>query len=342
MASSPLVSVVIPTHNRVSFLPLTLHSVLGQEGVTLEVVVVDDGSTEDVRDVVNRAGAGDARVRLLRHDVPLGVSAARNSGVAAAGGTWIAFVDDDDVWAPDKLVSQIREATRQETAWAYAGAVYVTADLSLIGGAPPPDPREAVARLPHINDIPGGCSGVVARRDLLPADPFDRSMGTCADWDLWIRLARQAVPACIARPLVGYRIHGSNMSLDVERLQAEFAEIESRYGGPIDWPTFHRYLGRISLRSGRRLRAVNYYARAARIDAAYRAGDLVPDLVEVARDAGDRLRDRIVRELKLPSSSAPIRARRGRAVSEWAEQARPWLEQLARFNSELRAGVRIP
>ena len=70
---------------------------------------------------------------------------------------------------------------------------------------------------------------------MLPAEPFDRSLGTCADWDLWIRLSRLADPVGVTRPLVGYRIHSNNMSLDTRRTIAELAQIEKRYGGPIDW-----------------------------------------------------------------------------------------------------------
>ena len=98
---TPEVSVVVPTHNRSGLLAQTLHSVLWQRGVDLEVLVVDDGSADDTAEMV--AGLADPRIRLLRHDHPQGVSAARNRGVAAASGRWLAFCDDDDLWAPDKL-----------------------------------------------------------------------------------------------------------------------------------------------------------------------------------------------------------------------------------------------
>jgi len=136
MTAEPLrtVSVVIPTHNRARLLPLTLFSVLRQQEVDLQVLVVDDGSTEDLRGVVGELN--DPRVRLLRHESPQGVSVARNRGVAEAVGRWVAFVDDDDLWAANKLVMQVRAAEQAGRGWAYTGSVNVSEDLRLLGGAP--------------------------------------------------------------------------------------------------------------------------------------------------------------------------------------------------------------
>jgi glycosyltransferase involved in cell wall biosynthesis len=311
MAAVPEVSVVLPTHNRPRLLAMTLCSVLWQEGVDLEVVVVDDGSSVDVRAMVE--GLGDARVRLVRHERPLGVSAARNRGVAEARGGWIAFLDDDDVWAPDKLLAQLGAARAGGHGWAYVGAVNVTEELRVLGGGPPAPADEVVNRLHRANLIPGGCSGVAVRRDLLPVQPFDGSYRHFADWDLWIRLARLGRPAGVGRPLVGYRIHGGNASLDTAGMVAELDVIEQRYGGPVDRVRFYRHVARVSQRASRRGAAVRYYLQAAARDREYRRHGLTADLAEIAQ--GMRRR---------------VRRRSGDAVQEgWIEQARPWLEELA-------------
>jgi glycosyltransferase involved in cell wall biosynthesis len=130
---SPDVSVVVPTHNRSGLLAQTLRSVLWQRGVDLEVLVVDDGSTDDTAAVV--AALNDPRVRLLRHGTPRGVSAARNRGVAAAGGRWLAFCDDDDLWAPDKLARQLAAAQATGRSWVYAGEVHIDLGGQVVGGA---------------------------------------------------------------------------------------------------------------------------------------------------------------------------------------------------------------
>ena len=86
---------VIPTHNRMGLLSLTLRTALWQQSVDLEVIVVDDGSTDDTRRVIH--DIEDDRIRVVGHDEARGVSMARNSGIEAARGPWIAFLDDDDL-----------------------------------------------------------------------------------------------------------------------------------------------------------------------------------------------------------------------------------------------------
>ena len=102
------VSVVVPTRNRSALLALTLHSVFRQQDVDLEVIVVDDASADDTAAVLRTIA--DPRLRLIRHETSQGVSAARNRGAAQARGEWIAFLDDDDLWAPAKLALQLRAA----------------------------------------------------------------------------------------------------------------------------------------------------------------------------------------------------------------------------------------
>ncbi len=108
------VSVVIPTRNRSTLLAMALRSVFHQQDVELEVIVVDEASTDDTSTML--ATIGDARVRVIRNDAPHGVSAARNSGAAEARGEWLAFLDDDDLWAPTKLARQIHAAEDSRTA----------------------------------------------------------------------------------------------------------------------------------------------------------------------------------------------------------------------------------
>src|SRR4051794_3960548 len=104
----PTVSVVIPTRDRPAQLTAAVASALEQRGVDVEVVVVDDGSRGTAREVI--AGLAGGPVRILRHEAPRGVSAARNAGIAAAAAPWIALLDDDDLWAPSKLAMQLEAA----------------------------------------------------------------------------------------------------------------------------------------------------------------------------------------------------------------------------------------
>jgi glycosyltransferase involved in cell wall biosynthesis len=334
MPALPVVSVIVPTHNRSRLLPLTLQSVLWQQGVELEVLVVDDGSTDDVRGVVDELD--DRRFRVLRQEPSQGVCVARNRGVAEASGTWIAFVDDDDLWAPDKLVSQVRAAEEESRSWAYVGAVNVSEDLRLLGGAPPAAPDEVVSALPRVNLIPGGCSGVVVHRDLLPRQPFDPSCRYAEDWDLWIRLSRLDRPVRVGRPMVGYRVHGGNRSLDIAGMVAMLDVIDERYGGPTDRATFYRHIARVCQRASRHSDALRYYVQAAAADRHYRRQYFLSDLVEVAQGVGQRLRRRVpLHRLARPTANREVRpARRYAALRAWVEQARPWLDELAAHRSQ--------
>jgi glycosyltransferase involved in cell wall biosynthesis len=259
----PEITAVVPTHNRRDLLRLTLRTVLGQRDVDLEVVVVDDGSTDDTAEVV--AGFDDPRMHLVRHGTPQGVSAARNRGIAEAGGKWVAFVDDDDLWAPDKLARQLEAAHDTGRGWAYAGAVKIDAAQRLLnGGRPPPAPEEVMARITRWNPMPGGCSNVIASSTLLRrAGPFDRQLINLADWDLWIRMAQAGGrPAVVRSPLVGYRQHGGNRSLDTTLILREARVIERRYGTALDWGGIFRYLAWRCVRSGRRREALWHFAQA--------------------------------------------------------------------------------
>jgi glycosyltransferase involved in cell wall biosynthesis len=315
-ADVPDVSVVVPTRDRSSLLRRTLASVRWQEKVSFEVLVVDDGSTDDTPDVVARLG--DPRVRYVRHDRPAGVSVARNDGAERARARWIAFLDDDDVWGPDKLVAQLEAARATGRRWVFTGSTNVTIDDVVLGGAPPP-PAEVVAeRLPRSNAIPGGCSGVVLDRELLGgAPPFDPTYRHFADWDLWIRLARTGAPASVPRPLVGYRVHTGNASHDTEGMLAELDVIERRYGGPVDRVTFLRHVARVARRGGRRRDALVYYLRAAA------QGELRYLVAGFPADVGGLIAGTVRRD---------ERRRRGNMPSAkddaWLDEARAWIDRL--------------
>ena len=142
---APTVSVVIPTHNRRELLLRTIHSVLAQEALDFEVVVVDDGSTDGTAEAIRVLN--DPRVRVLRNERPVGVAAARNMGAEAATGSWIALLDDDDLWSPEKLRQQLAAAEETGRSWVYAGSVEIDERGVLLGGEPPPSSEELVSSL---------------------------------------------------------------------------------------------------------------------------------------------------------------------------------------------------
>jgi glycosyltransferase involved in cell wall biosynthesis len=301
------VSVVVPTRNRSALLAVTLRGVLRQRDVELEVIVVDEASTDDTPQMLARLD--DLRLRVVRHEAPHGVSAARNRGTAEARGEWVAFTDDDDLWAPDKLARQLQAALAADRDWSYAGSVNIVDGLHIVHGLPPLPPDEVVAALPHYNAIPGGGSNVVVRREaLLRAGPFDTRLRNTEDWEMWIRLAKAGPPAWVRSPLLAYRIHPSNSSLDIAEILRGARLIQELHHTTADWGRLHRWLAESCLRSGQRRAALGQFARAA---VNGQADAVAGDLALIARR---RLRSR---------SSAPRPAERSNPG--WIEQAAAWL-----------------
>ena len=255
----PLVSVIVPSHNRARLLERTLRSILAQDMTDLEVVVVDDGSSDDIAS----GTPADARVRVLRNPQPAGVSAARNRGIAAARGEWIAFCDDDDLWAPEKLARQLTAAQSTGAHWAYTGDVNVDGDLRVLSGGPPPDPDRVLDLLPRWNPLASGGSNVMIRSSVLAqTGGFDSTLRRTEDWDLWIRVARSGRPAWVCAPLVAYRFHPGNVVTNADDMVSEARELAVRHGIPVDFAAMHRRAAWASMRGGRRLQAVRHYAHA--------------------------------------------------------------------------------
>ncbi len=227
--TAPHVSVVVPTHDRARLLPRVLRSVLSQDVDGLEVVVVDDGSIDETPQVL--AAVSDPRLRVVRHERPRGVSAARNTGTAVASGRWVGWCDDDDLWSPDKLRLQLEALQRAPgTRWCNSGVVNLDEELQLLSTSSCPDPADIGPRMLHRNEIKGGGSGVMAERDLvLHLGGFDPGLSVFADWDMWARLGLVAPLAVVDLPLVGYVRHGGGMSNDRGRLLAELEQLREKF-----------------------------------------------------------------------------------------------------------------
>jgi glycosyltransferase involved in cell wall biosynthesis len=217
------------------------------------------------------AAIGDDRVSVVRHDVARGLPAARNAGTARADTPWVAWCDDDDLWAPDKLAVQRRAAVEDDAEWAIGGSVLVDADLEVMGHQAVPAAGEALDLLLVRNAVPGGGSGVLAATAAVQAaGGFDESLASCEDWDLWLRLARRGAPAVVDRPLVAFRTWGGSMSTKVDRMRSTRREVLARAedlraarGAPDGTYDHERWLAKQLLRAGDRGAAAKAYARLA-------------------------------------------------------------------------------
>jgi len=213
------VSVIIPTYNHAAFLPEALESVFAQTCSPLEVIVVDDGSTDETAEVLR---VYERRIRVISQP-NRGVAAARNAGAAVASGELLAFLDADDAWLPAKLERQVaRFDGEPEIGLVHCGVAEVDGQ----GG-------QLRARLDGMEGwvstemllfrrgviLGGGSAAVIRRATFVQAGGFDEVLSTSADWDLYYRIGHRYPVGFVPEVLVRYRIHSGNMhkNLDVMR-----------------------------------------------------------------------------------------------------------------------------
>ncbi len=212
LATLPRWSVVVPLYNKEAFIQATLRSVLEQAGADLEVVVVDDGSSDGSAQRVLELA--DPRVRLI-HQANAGVSAARNRGVADARGEWVVCLDADDLLHPQALEAYQQLSTRYPQASVLGGQAervdHAVLSAYAFSELPHPLPMFEVNNLPQFfvrRGLPFSSSSVALKREFLLAHqlgfPEGESMGE--DLDLWLRAAEHSPVACAALPLVLYRV----------------------------------------------------------------------------------------------------------------------------------------
>ena len=209
-ADAPRVSVVVPAYNAARTLARTIESVATQVPPPLEIIVVDDGSTDDTL-AVARALAG---VRVIEQ-ANGGPSAARNAGLFTASGDWVAFADADDVWLPGKLALQERCVRRIPEAVLVAGDWVRTAISSCPGRA-----RVRLYGYPDLLTMNRfQTSTVLVRRDVATAlTGFDTALDGAEDWDMWLRCSRVGPIAKLEAPVVVYRDEPSGYSKDLRRV----------------------------------------------------------------------------------------------------------------------------
>lgn len=211
MSHSPLVSVVIATYNMAAYLPLAVRSALTQTYRNIEVLIVDDGSTDGTRDAIEPL-LEDARVRYLFQENK-GQAAAKNHGIRESRGEYVAFLDADDIWVPDKLDAQMPLFVSSET----VGLVYSAVTYIDERGIPIPKAsgklhRGRVSGPLLFSNFVGFSSSVVRRKCFDRLGTFNEELGMGIDYDLWLRFSTQIEFDYVDRPLLYYRSWPGQMS----------------------------------------------------------------------------------------------------------------------------------
>lgn len=226
----PKISVVIPNFNNAHYIGSALQSVLAQSYQDFEIIVVDDGSTDESRKVIGQFGE---RVRYLWQENQ-GLAGARNTGIRAAQGELIGLLDADDEWLPTYLTTMLtlRDQAPNGTVY-YCAAQCMDSNghtLPRALGEPICTPEATYPTLIRANFlIP---STILMQRDvIMAAGLFDRQLRSCEDWDLWLRIGPKHHFVGTSERLVRYRLHNASLSANVTGMhQAAQAVIEKNFG----------------------------------------------------------------------------------------------------------------
>lgn len=239
-----LVSIIMPVHNGAVYLAEAIQSILAQTYLGWELIIVDDGSTDDSLTIANEFAHQDDRIRVL-HQANRGLPGALNAGLRRATGRYVAVLAQDDQWLPSYLQTTVAvlEANPE------AGAVYALAQMMDINGHNLPQrvgrivtPDQLYDRLIDGNFILA-CTVMMRRSALDAVGWYDETLYS-EDWDLWLRLAAAYPILAVPDVLLRYRVHDKNMTAQLAKMeQCMFAVVRKHFGNSDDvstWPGIRR------------------------------------------------------------------------------------------------------
>jgi len=212
MTANNRVSVIIPSYNSQTHITECIRSVLLQTYQNIEIIVVDDGSTDMTSDVL--AGF-DEKISIIKQKNQ-GAAAARNRGAAEAKGSWLAFLDSDDVWAPEKIEKQLLHI--KSCRWSYT-------DMQFVGGVND-GLRDSkftvkyegnVQRELLLGNFISTSTMIINKQTFFAAGGFDESIRSVQDWELWTRVALNNPIAYLNEPMALYRVHPSSTSRNTRK-----------------------------------------------------------------------------------------------------------------------------
>jgi glycosyltransferase involved in cell wall biosynthesis len=209
----PKISVIIPTYNRANYLPQAINSVLNQSAKDVDIMVIDDGSTDNTKDIIRPYLKS---IKYIRQD-NAGAASARNTGIENAKGEWIAFLDSDDFWEFSHLEKLIEKQQRNpKAALIYSGKRWVDHRGSPIKNPPIQNdfPEGWIFRDLYMHNYISSCSCVFVKRSVLLSLGGFSSIPVfriSEDYDLWLRIAAYSFISAVPKFSVNYRRHESNL-----------------------------------------------------------------------------------------------------------------------------------
>jgi len=203
--SNALISVVIPAMNRANVIERAVNSALEQTIPVHEIIIVDDGSTDDSIEVIKKMPAYGTKIKLLLNETNMGAPYSRNKGAAQAEGEFIAFLDSDDRWLPSKLEKQMSLQSSSGACAVFTNFVFIRNGTRQLGQV---KEKVTLADLFGRNVLGATSSLVVKKAVFEEVSGFTQDLPSCQDWDLYLRLAQKTDLYCLTEPLVEYHIDG--------------------------------------------------------------------------------------------------------------------------------------
>ncbi len=266
----PKVSVIIPTCNRADFLRTALESVQQQTFRDFETLVIDDASQDHTPEVVRSFTS--MPVRYFRHETRKGGAAARNTGIVNAYGCYLAFLDDDDEWLPEKLHLQVDllDHSPAEVGIVYTGYVIIERGSGREIARKVPLRRGRIASFLFEENSVGGTSSVMIRKECFATvGLFDEQLPSFQDYDLWIRLAQEFQFDYVQGPLLKYYVHERKIWTDLEALDIGMEILLKKYHYPRGLKKtcsyYYRFLGNQYRQRGDLTKARRAYAKAVKL-----------------------------------------------------------------------------
>jgi len=205
----PLVSVIIPTYNRANRLSKAVNSVLSQTFSDLEVIVVDDYSTDNTTNKVQELIQQDQRVKYLRQEQNQGAPAARNRGIKQAQGKYIGLLDDDDQYLPEKIQEQVKifENSKKDIGLVYGGFKNIVLNSDCEDRVKTPTIKGDIFKALLEKCFVGSPTVLIKKKCFEKVGYFDEKLQSCQDWDMWTRIAKEFKADYAEQVVANYYFH---------------------------------------------------------------------------------------------------------------------------------------
>ena len=271
MGTAPIASIIIPTYNRAGLLPNAIRSVLRQTFQDFELIIVDDGSSDNTEEVV--AMVHNHKIKYIRHESNKGGSAARNTGIMSAQGKYIGFLDDDDEWYSEKLQKQINKfrVLTDDFGLVYTGFSFTSMESGEVSHPVIPSLKGHLFSNLLKNNILGSPTPLIKKVCFEKAGYFDETLPSIQDWDMWIRISKFYYFDFVPEILAKHYIHGNQISANLstkikgrEILVRKYHQDLSGY--PLTYSNHLRQLGILHCLSKNGRKGRNYFLKSIRLN----------------------------------------------------------------------------